>query len=130
MAVTAHAFSKFPLSQVNWTGDTIKARLTNTAPTQNTNQFLSDVGTAVGTDQTLAGKTATTTTNVTSLVATPVTWSAVTGTFQYIIVYKDTGTGSTSPLIAFVDLGAASSPVAQDVVITWPSNVVVTLTAS
>jgi hypothetical protein len=130
MAVTAHAFSKQALSQINWTSDTIKARLTNTAPTQNTNQFLTDIGTAVGTDQTLAGKTATTTTNVTSFVATPVTWSAVTGSFQYVVVYKDTGTGSTSPVIAFVDLGAVSTPAAQDVVITWPSNVILTSTAT
>lgn len=38
--------------------------------------------------------------------ATDVSWTAVTFTARYAVVYKSTGTASTSPLIAYIDFGA------------------------
>lgn len=124
---TAKAYGKAPLSQINFTSDTIKVRLTNTAPDQDAHQFLSDAGSAVGTDQTLASKTATydAATNAVVWDAADSTWSALTGTFRYAVVYKDTGTAATSPLIAYTDFDSAQSPSAQDVTVAWASDGIV-----
>ena len=64
-------------------------------------------GAVVGTPATLSSKT------VTNGVfdAADVTISAVTGnTAEALIIYKDTGTGSTSPMIAYIDTGVTGLP--------------------
>lgn len=128
---TAKAYGKGAIAAINWTSDTIKVRLTNTAPDQDAHQFLSDAGSAVGTDQTLGSKTATynSGTNTVTFDAADSTWTALTGTFRYAIVYKDTGTASTSPLIAYSDFGS-QSPSAQDVTINWDAAGILTDTAA
>ena len=94
--------------------DTIKVALVTAAYTFNAaDQFLGSgagtVGNArVGTDQTLASKT------VTDGVfdAADVTFTAVTGA-QVVayVLYKDTGSAATSPLIGYFDTAASGLPV-------------------
>jgi hypothetical protein len=58
--------------------------------------------------------------------ASPVTYTAVSGSqVTQIVIYKDTGTGSTSPLIANVNSAGATLPVTPNggnITITWDSG--------
>lgn len=104
-ALYAKAKEKFLSASINLSSDTIKVVLIDAADytvNLSTHEFLSDVPGAalVGTAQTLASKT------VTSGIfdAADVTFTAVTGDpSEAILIYKDTGTGTTSPLIAYID---------------------------
>jgi hypothetical protein len=87
--------------------DNIKIALIDTADYTYSaaHDFLNDVAGAaiVATSSNLSGK------SVTGGVfdATDVTLTSVTGDVcEAIIIYKDTGTSSTSPLIAYIDSGA------------------------
>jgi hypothetical protein len=78
--------------------------------------------------------TAETTITVTGGVATlsgPVTFTAVTGdSAEYMTLFKNTGTPSTSPLIITWDSTSTGLPVTPnggDIVSTWSSNILVTL---
>ncbi|NIU50077.1 MAG: hypothetical protein GWN74_13570 [Thermoplasmata archaeon] len=44
-----------------------------------------------------------------TLDAANVSWTSSTITARYAIIYKDTGTASTSPLIGFIDFGQDES---------------------
>lgn len=85
--------------------DTIKVALidTGTYTYSASHQYWSSASSAaVGTPATLSNKT------ITNGVfdADDVTYSAVTGnTVEAIIIYKDTGSAATSPLIAYFDSG-------------------------
>ena len=85
--------------------DNIKAVLVDSgAYTVNlsTHQFLSDIasGARIATSGNLSGKTSTA--GVAN--ASAWTWTAVSGAqSEYVILYKDTGTATTSPLFAFID---------------------------
>lgn len=95
---------------VNIPSDTIKVVLVTSGYTYSAaHQYYSDISTNhIGTDQTLGSKT------VTSGVfnAGNPTWTAVTAgsTVSAFIIYKDTGTPSTSPLILFDDTVTAGLP--------------------
>ena len=85
--------------------------------------FLDDIaaGARVGTSGNLANKT--TTGGV--FDADDVTITSVTGDqFEYIIIYKDTGTAGTSNLIACIDTatGLPCTPNGGDITITWDSG--------
>jgi hypothetical protein len=115
----------------DWNTDTIKCAVVTSAytPNQDTDDFWNDVSaneasasgyTAGG--ATLASCTVTydTTNNRVVLDAADVTWtSAVTG--RYLVVYKDTGTASTSPLLGYydntTDFGGGST-----LTVTWDST--------
>ncbi len=90
---------------LDWDSDTIKVMLIKTAQSfSNAHQFVSDLTGAniVQRSGALASKT------VTNGVAdaADVTFSAVTaGSTVTLIVYKDTGSDATSPLIAWIDTG-------------------------
>lgn len=59
--------------------------------------------------------------------ADDVTWTGLdVGTPSHAIIYKDTGTPSTSTLIAYVELGVAST--GQDYTIQWGAEGIVNLT--
>jgi hypothetical protein len=60
--------------------------------------------------------------NTAKLTANPTTWSAATFTTRYAIVYRSTGTASTSPLVSYVDFGQNESPAAIDFVINWAAT--------
>ena len=91
--------------------DVIKFSLrTSSTPYNSAHEFLSDLaGSAVGTDQTVATPT------VTSGVfnADDPTWTSVASGSTVIsyVIYKSTGTASTSNLIAFFDTDAAAAAI-------------------
>jgi len=103
--------------------DTIKAALvdTGTYTYSAAHQFYSSVSGVVGTPVTLTSKT------VTNGVfdAADVTFTAVAGnSVEAIIIYKDTGSAATSPLIAYLDSGTGLpvTPNGGDITITWSGS--------
>lgn len=106
---------------INLASDNIKVALidTNDVAFSSAHDFLNDVSAAVvATSGNLASKT--TTNGV--FDAADITFTAVTGDqSEALIVYKDTGTASTSPLICFIDTatGLPITPNGGDVAISW-----------
>lgn len=105
--------------------DNIKAVLVSSGytPSTTTHQFLSDIpgGSRVATSGNLASKTSTA--GVANAAA--VTFTAVTGAqCLYLVLYKDTGTAATSPLIAIFDTatGLPVTPSGGDITITWDTG--------
>ena len=117
---------KFLTGAISWTGDNIKAVIVDLADyTVNlaTHEFLSDVpsGGRVATSPNLGGKTATN--GVAD--ATDAVFTAVTGDqAEAVIIYKDTGTAATSPLIAYIDsaTGLPVTPNGGDITVTWDNG--------
>ena len=103
----------FLSGSINWSSDTIKVAACTSAYTANmsTDQFFNTVTGVVGTSPTLGTKT------VTAGVAdaADATWTAVASgsTITQYVIYKDTGTSTTSPLIARIDT-ATNLPVATN----------------
>lgn len=114
----------FLKGEISWSGDNIKACLVDSAsytPDTAADQFLSDLSGVVATSGNLTSKT--TTDGVAD--AADVTFSSVTGNqSEYIVVYQDTGTPSTSRLIALVDTatGLPVTPNGGDIVVQWDSG--------
>lgn len=115
---------------IDMSSDTIKIALIDTGVyTYNTaDEFWSSASSAaVGTAQTLTSKT------FTSGVfdAADATFSALTGnSIEALIVYKDTGSAATSPLIAYLDTGVTNLPLTPDggdVVIQFSASGIFTL---
>jgi len=130
------AFNK----EVDFDTDTIKVALVSSSytPNQDTHDYWDDVSsnevsgtgyTAGG--ATLASKTVTydSGTNVTKFDAADVSWTSSTITARYAVVYLDTGTASTSPLIAYVDFGSDQSSSSGTFQIVWDSAGIFTTTA-
>ena len=100
---------------VDWNTDTIKLALTNSAPNAATNDFFNDITEiSAGNGYTAGGETVSITVSrtggVTKIVGADVTWTASGGTigpFRYVVLYKSTGTASTSPLVAYWDYGSS-----------------------
>jgi hypothetical protein len=87
-------------------------------------QFKSSVTSYSGTtDQTLGSKTIT---NGVFNAASPVTFTAVSQsaskTVGALVIYKDTGSAATSPLIAYIDGFTAVVPNGGDIAITWDTG--------
>lgn len=109
--VYASAKAKFLTAGLNLATLNIKAVLVDTAQYtfSAAHDFLDDVpsGARVATSGNLASKT--TTGGV--FDAADVTFTAVTGaTVEAVIIYNDTGTASTSDLIAFIDSASSGLP--------------------
>jgi hypothetical protein len=123
MAVSATPYGKFLLElgkgSFNLSTDTIKAALTTSSysPNIDTHEFFSDVtNEASGTGYTAGGMTLTNVTwaynssqDYAILTADPVLWTGITITARRAVVYKSTGTASTSRLIGYVDFGVDRS---------------------
>lgn len=117
---------RFLEGSFNWLTDTIKCVMVDTAAyTVNlaVHEFLSDVaGSArITTPATLAGKAST----GGAADASDVTFAAVSGpSIEAIVIYKDTGTEATSPLIAYIDTatGLPITPNGGDIIITWDNG--------
>lgn len=79
---------------------------------------------------TLASKTVTVVggSNEVQLDAADVTWSTVSFTARYAVIYKSTGTSTTSPLIAVVDFGADQTVSSGNFTITWAASGVIKAT--
>ena len=91
-------------ADIDWVTDTIKVMLVKNTYPQNlsTDEFLDDVEAyRLNTDQTLSGKSIT---NGVFDAADP-TWTAVTAgdTSEGVVIYKDTGSAATSPLLIYID---------------------------
>jgi hypothetical protein len=105
---------------INYLTDTIQVALVTSSFTYNAaHEFFSDVTNEItGTGYTAGGKVMTTPvgtwdsgTMTEKFVFDDVVWTTATFTVRRAIVYKNTGTAGTSPLMGFVDLGADYSPV-------------------
>lgn len=106
--------------RVDWVGDTIKASLHTSAfsPNQDTFDFFDDVtNEVVGTGYTaggatLAGKSVSydAASNEVRLLASNAVWgstgSPATITARICVIYKDTGSAATSPVLGWIDFGA------------------------
>ena len=99
------ARQRFLEAQINWMTDTVKVLLVDTGaytPQTAVHQYLSDIsGSArIAGPVTLTSKT----TTGGAADAADVTFTSVTGpSIEAIVIYIDTGTESTSPLVAFID---------------------------
>ncbi len=110
---------------INMSSDTIKAALVSSAYTPNlsTNEFWSDVvANILNTAGTLGSKTVT----LGVFDAADITFTAVTSgsTAKAVVLYKDTGLNSTSPLIAYIDTltGFPLATNGGDIQIIWDSG--------
>lgn len=126
--------------EIDFDSDTVKAMLcTSTyAPNQDTHRYKSSVTNEVtGTGYTaggvtLANKTVvyTAATNTLALDADDPSWSTATITARYLVFYIDTGTASTSPVLAYVDFGADVSSTAGTFTYQIPAAGLATFTAA
>lgn len=114
----------FLKGQIDVSTHTIKAALVTSSytPSLSTHDAYDDVSAnVVGTPQTLGSKT--TTAGV--FDAADVTFTAVaSGAVTYVLVYKDTGTPSTSNLIALIDTATGLPVTANggDISVTWDNG--------
>lgn len=128
MANTLYDFARqrFLEAQINWMTDVVKVILVDTGaytPQTAVHQYLSDIPTSarIAGPVTMTGKA----TTGGAADASDVTFTAVNGTsIEAIIIYVDTGTESTSPLIAFIDTatGLPITPNGGDIIVTWDNG--------
>ena len=108
--------------------DTIKvAKMATTyTPNIDTDEYYDDISAdAVGTDQTLGTKSITKndTDDAADFDAADTSETGQSITFDSVVYYKDTGTPSTSPLIAHADITEGTlTPVAGDIDLTFNSR--------
>jgi hypothetical protein len=123
---------------IDWLTNTLKVALTTSpyTPNQDTHDFFNDVTNEVtGTGYTAGGatlgtKTLASTNNVVKFDAADTVWTTSTLTARRAVVYKDSGTTSTSPLVGWVDFGADVSSTAANFTITWDSNGIFRITVA
>lgn len=116
---------KLLTAAINLSSDTIKAAIVSSAYTPNlsTHEFWSDVvANILNTAGTLGSKTVT----LGVFDAADITFTAVTSgsTAKAVVLYKDTGLNSTSPLIAYIDTltGFPLATNGGDIQIIWDSG--------
>lgn len=117
---------RFLEGQFNWLTDTIKCLMVDSAAyTVNlaVHEFLSDIGSSarITTPVTLTAKTST----GGAADAADVTFTSVSGpSIEAIILYRDSGTEATSPLIAYIDTatGLPITPNGGDIIVTWDNG--------
>ena len=109
----------------NLSAGTVKVALVDTGVyTYNSaNQFYSSVSSAVvGTPQTIGSKTFTNGV----FDGADVTFTTVTGaSIEALVLYVDTGSAATSPLVAYIDTSVTGLPVTPnggDISITWNAS--------
>ena len=111
---------------ISWTSDTIKVALVKSTyvPNSSTDQYLSIIsaGDIIATSTALANKTGT----AGVAYADNPTFTAVTAslTVQAFVIYKDTGSSATSPLIVYVDdyTGLPLATTGGDITINFPTD--------
>lgn len=126
--------------RVDWVTDTIKVSLhTSTyTPNQDTDVFFSAATNEVsGTGYTAGGYTLTgksvaydATTNQTRLIAADASWTSATFTTSQAVIWKDTGSAATSPLLGWVDFGGNETVTTGNFTITWDVTGVLKLTVA
>lgn len=128
MANTLYDFARqrFLEAQLNWLTDTIKVLLVDTGaytPQTAVHQYLADIpiSARVAGPVTLTSKT----TTGGAADAADVTFTSVSGpSIEAIVIYRDTGTEATSPLIAYIDTatGLPITPNGGDIIVTWDNG--------
>lgn len=114
-------------AQVNWMTDTVKCILVDTGAytvQTATHKYLSDIATSarVAGPVTLTAKS----TAGGAADAADCTFTSVSGaSIEAIVIYKDTGSEATSPLIAWIDTatGLPITPNGGDIIVTWDNGV-------
>lgn len=114
---------RFLEAQINWMTDTVKVILVSTSaytPQTAIHQYLADipVSARIAGPVTLTAKA----TTGGAADAADCTFTSVSGaTINAIVIYKDTGTEATSPLIAYIDTatGLPITPNGGDIIVTW-----------
>lgn len=117
---------RFLEGQFNWNTDTIKVILVDTGaytPNLAVHEFLSDIPSSarVTAPVTLTSKT----TTGGAADGADITFSAVQGpSIEAIILYRDTGTEATSPLVVYIDTatGLPITPNGGDIIVTWDNG--------
>ncbi len=121
------AREKFLNGGINWSSDTIKAVLVPAAYAQNaaSHEFLSSItsGNRLATSAALTSKSS----NAGVADAADTVFTAVTSASQgvAVVLYKDTGTDTASPLIAYIDQATAGLPVTPnggDINVIWDNG--------
>lgn len=120
------ARQRFLEAQLNWMSDTVKVLLVDTGaytPQINVHQYLADVPSAarIAGPVTLTSKA---TTGGAADAADP-TFTGVTGaSIEAIVIFADTGSEATSPLIAYIDTatGLPIIPNGGDIIVTWDNG--------
>lgn len=121
------ARQRFLEAQLNWLTDTVKVLLVDTGaytPQTAVHQYLADIpiSARIAGPVTLTSKT----TSGGAADAADVTFTSVTGpSIEAIVIYKDSGTEATSPLIAYIDTatGLPITPNGGDIIVTWDNGV-------
>lgn len=118
--------------------DTIKVALVTSSytPDQDAHDFFNDVTNEVSATgytaggATLANKAVTqdNTDNEGVFDADDVTWSSSSIVARGAVIYKDTGSAATSPLIAYIDFGSDQTSSSGDFTISWNSEGIINLT--
>lgn len=144
MAATCKLYSNFPhlLLEDKLGGSildqTIKVALVTSSYTfdQEAHDYFDDITNEVsGTGYTAGGatltsKSCTMSSRVTTFDADDVTWTSSTITARGAVIYCDTGTASTSLLIAYLDFGEDKSSTSGDFKIEWGANGIFTITVA
>lgn len=144
MAVTAKfygpAFKHLQNGDIDLDTNTIKvALLTSSYTPSQAHESATDLTLAsnevTGTGYTARGATLSSVTIsyatlVTTFDAADTAWTSSTITARYAVVYKDTGTDSTSWLIGYIDFGADQTSSAGTFTIQWNASGIATVTVS
>lgn len=122
------ARQRFLEGQLNWMNDTIKVMLIDTGSyTANfaNHDTLADVSVAARITPGVTLNPASKSTSGGAADAGDVTFTSVSGpSIEAILIYKEGGTESTSPLIAFIDTGTGLpiTPNGGDIIVTWDNG--------
>ena len=120
------ARESFLKGEIDWSSDDIRVILVDTADYTvdlANHDFLDDI--AAGARVATSGAFTTKTTTAGVADADDITYSSVTGDVsEALVIYKHTGTESTSNLIAYIDTatGLPVTPNGGDITITWDSG--------
>lgn len=121
-----YARQRFLEAQLNWMTDTIKVLLVDTGaytPQTAVHQYVADIPPSAR----IAGPVTLTSKSTVGGAAdgADVTFTSVTGaSIEAIIIYSDSGTEATSPLIAYIDTatGLPITPNGGDIIVTWDNG--------
>lgn len=122
---------------INLKTDTIKLSLHSSSltPDADADEFYDDVDNEVSASGTYSAGGATLTTSISTddtddegvFDATDVSFTSATITARYAIIYKSTGTASTSPLVLLIDFGSNQTATAGTFAITFASEGILNL---
>jgi len=131
-AIYNHLKSELQKASFNFTSDTIKVALVTSSYAANIDSHdnFDDITNEVsGTGYTAGGATLTSPTVTQDNTndrgvfdAADVTWASSTITARGAVIYKSTGTASTSKILGYVDFGADKSSSGSDFTIQWHTN--------